>query len=48
MYAWMRTKEIFIGEPCTLFMDGSNPNDVKQGELSDCYLLSALSAIAER
>ncbi|WP_052599636.1 C2 family cysteine protease [Aureispira sp. CCB-QB1] len=30
-----------------LFVDGASPEDVKQGELGDCYLMSALVSLAK-
>lgn len=39
--------EIFGGDKYDVF-HGIDPNDAQQGDLGNCYLLSALSALAER
>jgi hypothetical protein len=41
---WMRVREI-CGEDSVLFSAESNPGDVVQGGVSDCWLLGGLSAI---
>ena len=43
---WRRPEE-FWGPDCAVFKGGIDPNDIKQGQLGDCYFLSTLSAIAE-
>jgi calpain-15 len=30
-----------------MFVDGIDPNDIKQGSLGDCYFLAVLSSMAE-
>lgn len=45
--AWIRPAFLHPeGEPIELF-NGIDPNDIMQGALGDCWLLSAISAIAE-
>ena len=44
--AWARPKEMFKTEKFEVYGDIS-PNDILQGMLGDCYLLSAMAAIAE-
>lgn len=44
---WERPGGIFKGDDYTVFTSGIHPNDIEQGGLGDCYLLSALSSIAE-
>lgn len=43
---WRRASEIYPLGP-QIFKKGVEPEDVKQGKLADCYLLSVLSALAE-
>lgn len=43
---WRRPHE-FMEHP-TVFEDDIDPNDIKQGQLGDCWFLSALSSLAER
>jgi len=44
---WRRPKEFFKGD-FLLFKDGIEPDDLLQGELGDCWFMSALAALAER
>lgn len=45
-YEWKRPKQIF-DSPYHIFYDSIEPDDIKQGNLGDCYFLSALSSLAE-
>lgn len=44
---WRRPKE-FLQQPIQLFDEGVDPNDIKQGALADCWILSAAACLAER
>lgn len=46
-FVWLRPEQIFK-EEYRIFFDEVEPNDIKQGQLGDCYLLSSLSSLAER
>ena len=43
---WLRPEE-FYQPGYQIFQGGIEPNDIKQGELGDCYFLSTLSSLAE-
>jgi len=43
---WLRPEEFYTGN-YQIFQGGIEPNDIKQGELGDCYFLSTLSSLAE-
>ena len=45
-FEWRKPHEIFQGE-FSLFSDGIDPGDIKQGCLGNWYFLSAISAMAE-
>ena len=50
---WRRVSEIEElnnpdNGPLEVFSKGIEPNDIKQGKLGDCYLLAALSVLAEK
>ena len=44
---WKRASQMSNGEEYKVFQDTIDPNDILQGNLGNCYYLSALSAIAE-
>lgn len=46
-YVWRRAGEIF-GNDYDIFYQEIEPNDIRQGNLGNCYLLSSLSSLAER
>jgi len=46
-YRWLRAHTIFHEQEYHVFTGGIEPNDIAQGDLGDCYFLSALSALAE-
>lgn len=46
-FVWRRADEIF-GTEYDVFVQNIEPNDIRQGQLGDCYLLSSLSSLAER
>lgn len=45
-YTWVRLSDLFKDKTMAIF-DDIQPDDIMQGNLGDCYFLSALSAIAE-
>ena len=44
-YPWKRATELL--ENCVIFQDKIEPNDITQGNLGNCYFLSALSSLAK-
>jgi calpain-15 len=45
---WARPQEFYKGKSYCVFDEDIRPEDIKQGELGDCYFLSSISALAER
>lgn len=46
-YKWGRASEVYSGDHFKIW-NNVHPNDIMQGELGSCFLLSSLSALAER
>ena len=44
---WLRPDVIFKGKDYQVFSDDTNPNDIDQGGLGDCYFLSTLASLTE-
>lgn len=44
---WRRPKSFFKGN-YSVFLDNIEPNDIKQGQLGDCWFMCALASLAER
>ena len=46
-YKWLRADQLYFGKKFDVY-NKINPSDIIQGNLGDCYFLSAISALAER
>lgn len=44
---WLRVPDLYKGQKLCI-SHSIDPNDIKQGELGNCYFLSALSSLAEK
>ena len=47
MFIWLRPDEFYGSNNFKMYQGGISSEDIKQGELGDCYFLSTLSALAE-
>jgi len=45
---WLRPEEIVPDKNPVFIDDGASSNDVKQGQIGDCWFIGALSVIATR
>ena len=45
---WLRPDDIYGEGNFAVFKGKIEPNDIKQGQLGDCYFLSTLASIAEK
>jgi calpain-15 len=47
-YEWKRSSIMYKNAEYALFHNKTKPTDIAQGELQDCYLVSAISVLSER
>jgi len=44
---WKRPAQVWKNKDYQLFLNGIEPDDIRQGYLGNCYYLASLSALAE-